>query len=150
MADAALDAAGPDYNVYVPVCNALSALGKVDAVKNVRQRFIQVLEKHLQQVPEDARARILLSGDYAEEGRVEDAMREATLAMTLRPNESAVLYNAACTFCSLNMKEAAIDALKKAYSAGMEDPVWTRRDPDLAMLHGDPEFERLFPDPDLS
>jgi len=150
MGEAALEAAGPDYNVYVPVCNALSALGKTDAVKNVRQRFIQVLEKHLQSVPEDARARILLSGDYAEEGRVDDAMREANLAMVLRPNEAAVLYNAACTFCSLNKKVEALDALGKAHAAGMSDPVWTRRDPDLASLHGDPEFERLFPDPDAA
>ena len=107
-----------------------------------------MLEKHLQVVPEDARARILLSGDYAEEGRVDDAMREANLAMVLRPNEAAVLYNAACTFCSLNKKDEALDALGKAHAAGMSDPVWTRRDPDLASLHGDPEFERLFPDPD--
>jgi hypothetical protein len=24
--------------------------------------------------------------------------------------------------------------------------VWTRRDPDLAILHGEPEFERLYPE----
>ena len=30
----------------------------------------------------------------------EDAMREANLAMVLRPNEATVLYNAACTFCN--------------------------------------------------
>jgi hypothetical protein len=24
--------------------------------------------------------------------------------------------------------------------------VWTRRDPDLMLLHGDPEFERLYPE----
>ena len=116
----------------------------------MRQRFIQVLEKHLQEVPEDACARILLSGDYAEEGRVEDAMREANLAMVLRPNEAAVLYNAACMFCGLNKKAEALDALAKAHRAGGTDAVWTRRDPDLASLHGDPEFERLYPDPDAA
>ena len=51
--------AGQDYNVYVPVTNALRALGKTEALNNVRQRFIDTLEKHLQHVPEDARARIL-------------------------------------------------------------------------------------------
>ena len=146
MSEAALESAGPDYNVYVPVCNALSALGKTDAVKNVRQRFIQTLEAHLQQVPEDARARILLSGDYAEQGRVEDAMREANLAMVLRPNEAAVLYNAACTFCSLNKIDEALDALTRAHRVGMTDPTWARRDPDLAPLHGNPEFEKLYPE----
>ncbi len=148
IGEAALDSAGPDYNVYVPVVNALTALGKMDGAKNVRQRFVQVLEKHLQEVPEDARARILLASNYADENRVEEAMREANLAMVLRPDEAAVLYNAACMFCGLNKKEEALDALSKCHRAGGTDPVWTRRDPDLAGLHGEPEFERLFPDPD--
>ncbi len=79
---------------------------------------------------------------------MEEAIREANLAMVLRPDEAAVLYNAACMFCGLNKKEEALDALAKCHRAGGTDPVWTRRDPDLAALHGDPEFERLFPDPD--
>ena len=41
-----------------------------------------------------------------------------------------------------------MDALTKAYNAGLSDPAWTRLDPDLASLHSEPEFERLFPDPD--
>jgi non-specific serine/threonine protein kinase len=150
IGEAALDAAGPDYNVYVPVGNALSALGKVEAVRNHNQRFIQVLEKHLHEVPEDARARILLSVKYAGDERIDEAMREANLAMVLRPDEAAVLYNAACMFCGLNKKAEALDALTKCHAAGGTDPVWTRRDPDLASLHGDPEFERLFPDPDAA
>ncbi len=150
LAEEALEAAGDDYNVYVPVTNALNALGKADASKNVNQRFMQVLEKHLQNIPEDARARILLASSYAEEERVEDAMREANLAMVLRPDEAVVLYNAACTFCTLNKRAEALDALTKAHRAGWSDPVWTRRDPDLAGLHGEPEFERLYPDPDAA
>ena len=39
----------------------------------------------------------------------------------------------------------AMTALKKAWDAGYRNPVWTRQDPDLAKLHGDPEFERLYP-----
>jgi len=35
-----------------------------------------------------------------------------------------------------------------AYSAGFTDANWARRDADLALLHGDPEFERLYPSSD--
>jgi non-specific serine/threonine protein kinase len=145
LAEEALEGAGNDYNVYIPIMNSLGALGKADAVRNVRLRLLQTLENHLREVPEDARARILLSGMYGQEGRVEDAVREANLAMVLRPNEATVLYNAACTFCNIGRKADAIEALRKAWEAGFRDADWTRRDPDLSLLHGDPEFEKLYP-----
>ncbi len=145
IADVALEASGEDYNAYVPVMNSLSALGKDDALKNIRQRLIAALENHLKKVPEDARARILLGGHYAEVNRIDDAVRETNLAITLRPNEAVVLYNAACNYCLLKRKQDAIDALRKAWDAGFKDPGWARRDPDLAMLHGDPEFDRMYP-----
>ena len=84
---------------------------------------------------------------YSQEHRIDDAIRETNLAMTLRPNEATVLYNAACTFANLDRRAEAIEALRKAWEAGYRDAEWTRRDPDLAGLHDDPEFERLFPAP---
>ncbi len=36
-------------------------------------------------------------------------------------------------------------ALSLSRRWGWKDEVWTRSDPDLAILHGDPEFDRLFP-----
>src|ERR1700676_1019627 len=143
--DVALEASGEDYNAYVPIMNALNALGKYEVNKNILQRCSAALENHLAQVPEDARARILLGSNYAELNRVEDAMRETTMAMTLRANEASILYNAACVFCLLKKKLEALDALRKAYDAGFKDPNWARRDPDMALLLGDPEFERLYP-----
>ncbi len=145
MADAALEASGTDYNVYVPITNALDALGKKDALDQFRQREIETLELHLRTVPEDARARLLLAADYAALGRPEEAMREANLGIALRPNEANVLYNAACVFCQLGRKDEGMAALHKAYNAGFIDPDWVRRDPDLSLLHGDPEFEKLYP-----
>jgi serine/threonine protein kinase/tetratricopeptide (TPR) repeat protein len=148
MAEDAITASGEDYNIYVPIVNALGALGKGEARRAFTQRRTQFLEAHLKKVPEDARARVLLANDYAESGRTEDAMREAALAMALRPNEATVLYNAACVYCHLNRKAEAMDALRKAWEAGFKDPSWTRRDPDLELLRGEPEFEQLYPSSD--
>jgi serine/threonine protein kinase/Tfp pilus assembly protein PilF len=146
VAESAIEASGEDYNVYVPILNSLGAMGKEEAKRNMTQRRMAALENHLKQVPEDARARILLAGDYADLERVEDALRELNLALTLRANEASILYNAACTYCGLQRKPEALDALGKAWEAGFRDSVWARRDPDLTLLHGDPEFERLYPE----
>ena len=145
--DVAMEVSGEDYNIYVPIANALSALGKAEACRNVLMRRVAALENHLREVPEDARARVLLGCDYAELGRVEDAIRETNLATTLRANEASILYNAACTYCFLKRKPEALETLRKAYESGFKDAVWARRDPDLALLHGDPEFERMYPEP---
>lgn len=143
--EAALEVSGEDYNVYVPIANALGAIGKKDEHRNLLFRRIGALENHLKQVPEDARARVLMATDYAELGRVEDAIRELNLAITLRANEASILYNAACTFAILKRKREAMDTIKKAWEAGFKDSVWARQDPDLAFLHDEPEFLRLYP-----
>jgi non-specific serine/threonine protein kinase len=146
VAETAIKASGEDFNVYVPIENALGALGKQEQRRNVLQLSIQALETHLRKMPEDARARTILAVDYAETGRTEDAEREANLAMVLRPNEATVLYNVACVLCGLGKTGDAMEALKKAWDAGYRDPDWVRRDPDLASLHDLDEFQRLYPE----
>jgi serine/threonine protein kinase len=145
VADIALDASGEDYNCYVPITNALAAMGKQEALRNTRQRMAVALENHLKQVPEDARARILLAAQYAAMERVDDAIRETNFAVALRSNEATVLYNAACVFSVLKRKPEAMEALKKAWNAGFKDAEWARRDSELSLLHGDSEFEQLYP-----
>jgi len=146
IAEAAIEASGEDYNVYVPIINALGAMKKPDSRRSMIQRTIVALENQLKHVPEDARARVLLGAYYADLGREEDALRELNLAVTLRANEASILYNAACVFCLLKKKPEALDALRKAWEAGSKDSVWARRDPDLSILHGEPEFERMYPE----
>lgn len=51
---------------------------------------------------------ILLAADYAELDRVEDAIKELNLAITLRANEASILYNAACTYALLKRKGEAL------------------------------------------
>src|SRR5436190_2613709 len=64
VAETAIEASGEDYNVYIPIGNAYGAMGKVEAQRNMMLRRIVAFENHLKQVPEDARARVLLGADY--------------------------------------------------------------------------------------
>jgi serine/threonine protein kinase len=146
IAETAVQSSGEDYNVYIPILNSLGALGKDELCRSFHQRRILAMEKHLMKVPEDARARVLLSTSYAEMGRVEDASREMQFAIGLRPNDASMLYNCGCTYAKLGKKPEAIESLRRAWEAGFKDVTWARRDPDLALLHGEPEFERLYPE----
>ena len=145
MAETAVQMSGEDYNMYTPIANALGALGKTELLHHWQQRRVQLLETHLRKVPEDVRARVMLGNDYASLDRVDDALREVNLAVGFRPDDASVLYNAACCYCLMNKKAEAIDALAQAHAAGFRDSDWARRDPDLALLQGDPEFDRLYP-----
>jgi tetratricopeptide (TPR) repeat protein len=141
----ALAHAGENYNTTIPIHNALGALGKKDMLVNYMFREIAIFEEQLKKAPEDARARVLLAGNYATQGRLEEAKHELDLAMALRPDDTMILYNSACTFCAMQKPDEAIVALRKAWEAGYRNPIWTRQDPDLATLHGNPEFEKLYP-----
>lgn len=69
------------------------------------------------------------------------------MAMALRPDDAMILYNTACAYCAMNNAKDAMNAIRKAWESGYRNATWTRQDPDLSLLHGDPEFERLYPAP---
>ena len=145
LLDRAVEANGDDYNVYVPYTNCLDRLGKNALARRFREMEMLVLERQLEMVPEDVRARGLLAADYANVGRTDDAIRQAEMAVALRPNDSSVLYNAACTYGVLEKKKEALELLRRAKAAGYSNENWIHEDPDLKCLHGDPEFTALFP-----
>lgn len=146
----ALSHAGENYNTVMPIHNALGALGKKDALMNFVHRELAVYEEALKKTPEDARVRVLLAGNYAMLGRFDEAKREADMAMALRPDDAMILYNTACAYCGMDNAKDAMTALKKAWEAGYTNSTWTRQDPDLALLHGNPEFERIYPAADAT
>jgi len=143
LAEKAIQANEDDYNVYIPYINSLQGLERKDLADLLRHGQMRVLERQLEQVPEDVRARILLASDYADSGRESDSIRHLQTAVALRPSDSNVLYNAACTYAQLQKKAEALEMLRKAIASGYQRLEWARRDPDLACLHDDPEFLRL-------
>ncbi|MCU1285338.1 MAG: serine/threonine protein kinase with repeat [Acidobacteriales bacterium] len=142
---AALEANGDDYNTYVPYINALDSLGHKEECSALISKQVEVLEKQLLTNPEDVRARNLVATRYEQQGRLEDAEREMNLAISFRPNDPGILYNAACMYALRGNKQQALQILTRAQAAGFHDSNWARRDPDLASLHGEPEFERIYP-----
>jgi serine/threonine protein kinase/Flp pilus assembly protein TadD len=147
LVERAIEANGDDYNTYIPYTNALERMGLTDRAHHFRGMEVLILERQLETVPEDVRARILLAADYANLGRKDDAIRHAEMAVALRPSDANVLYNAACTFGVLRRKSEALAMIRRAKDAGYANTDWPRIDPDLACIHDDPEFKSLFPTP---
>lgn len=143
IADKAMEVNGDDYNLYIPYYNALQRMGQTERAHAVAVRHTSVLERQLELNPDDIRARILLAARYAELQRGEEAVQHLQVAAALRPNDTNVLYNAACTYGLLQRKREALDTLKQALEAGFGNIDWAARDPDLVCLHNDPEFLAL-------
>ena len=67
----------------------------------------------------------------------------AKIAVAMRPSDANILYNAACTYGLLGMKREALDAFRRSVEAGYFNTAWCTQDPDLKILHEDPEFKKL-------
>ncbi len=143
LAEQAMEANGDDYNMYIPLVNMLERMGQMEQARKIRERMSRVLQQQIELVPEDVRARILLSSHYAILGDELAATRELQIAVALRPNDSNILYNAACTYGLFQNKQKALEMLQKALAAGYHNFDWITRDADLACLRDDPEFKRI-------
>jgi serine/threonine protein kinase/Flp pilus assembly protein TadD len=146
IADRAIAASGDDYNVYIPLANVMERLGRAEKLDELRRLQRQTLDRHLETVPEDVRARILRASLLASTGDRDGAVREIRKALELRPDDTNILYNAACVYGVLERKADALVLLRRLKDAGILNVDWARRDPDLACLHQDPEFRALLGD----
>jgi len=143
IAERAVRANGDDYNLYIPLYNAMENLGQRKEYKEMLELHGRVLQQQLDMVPEDVRARILLASVCAQLGDAERSMKELDKAVALRPNDSTILYNAACAYACLGRKPEALATLQQAVAHGYHNLDWMSRDADLVCLHEDPEFQLL-------
>jgi serine/threonine protein kinase len=143
LAESALEIVSSDYNALIPLINSFELLGRMADAERLRRREKEVLELQLRQFPDDVRARILLAADLAYLGQPEEAVLHVRIAVAMRPTDSNVLYNAACTYGSLAMKADALEMFQRCIKSGYSNAAWAINDPDLKILHDDPEFKNL-------
>jgi non-specific serine/threonine protein kinase len=143
IVEQALEANGDDYNTYIPFLMSLERLERKVEAGRVRERYMRALERQLELVPDDVRARILLAVQYAGTGRGDDAVTQLERAVHMRPDDGNTLYNAACVLGVLGRKSETLDMLRRALAAGYANYDWVQRDPDLAIVHDDPDFKAL-------
>jgi len=143
LAESAMEIVGNDYNALIPLINSLERLGRMADAERLRTREREVLGEQLQRFPDDVRARILLACDLAMLGQNDEAIQHIKIAMAMRPTDANILYNAACAYGQLRMKSEALSAFRRCVKAGYHNALWATKDPDLEILHDDPEFQKL-------
>ena len=143
LAERAIEVSGDDYNVYAAFNNTFKKLGDREREKRFRSKHIRTLEWHLEWAPENVRARVLLACCLASLGETDRAIVEVEAAIAAAPTDASTLINAACAYGMLGEGAKALSLLKRAVANGYWHFDLIARDPDFAILHGEPEFEAL-------
>lgn len=151
-------ALGPDHPDVAVALNNLATLytdeHKYDRAESLFQRSLRIREKALgSNHPEVAESLDNLATVYQDEGQYARAeeLHEKSLGIRKEalgphhPDVAESFYNLACVKARQGKRSEALAFLRQAVSDGGGRP-WMRsiaKDPDLASLHGDAEFERL-------
>jgi tetratricopeptide (TPR) repeat protein len=76
----------------------------------------------------------ILGDDYTKRGHFTQGLKIDEILAELRPEDSLVQYNLACSHSLTNQMEKAVEALQRAIELGYKDFKWLSEDPDLAKL----------------
>ena len=132
-----------DYQAPVLLAQAYDSLGNTAEAESWYRRGVQILGERMDLNPDDTRALILGGVSLARLGERERAMDMAKRALAVDPDDSALLYNVACVYASLNENDDAIEILERAVDRGFGQREWIETDPDLASLRGTPRYEAI-------
>ena len=132
-----------DYQSPALLSPVYMSLGrKADAEANYR-RALQIIEKHVDLHPDDARALYFGAGALCQLGEKKRGLEWADRALMMDPDDPSVLYNVACVYSLLGELEKAIDCLEKSITSGMGQKEWIEHDSDLDALRSHPRFQAL-------
>jgi serine/threonine protein kinase/Flp pilus assembly protein TadD len=131
------------YNAHNDLLQTYDRMGKKDKFSDELKTVLNFYPQYLSECPDDARAHMYYAVHLAMVGRNEDAKVEGKRALELNPEDSLMMYNAACLYSRLGDKRLAVETLKNAVAGGQEDFEWIKRDPDLNNIREEPEFKTL-------
>jgi tetratricopeptide (TPR) repeat protein len=104
---------------------------------------ISFMEGVIKRDPTYIEALQILGDNYTRRGRFAEGLRIDERLSRLRPDDSLVHYNLACSYSLTDQFDLAAEALETAINLGYRDFEWMRKDPDLKKLHAQPEYKRI-------
>jgi tetratricopeptide (TPR) repeat protein len=104
---------------------------------------ILFLEGVLRREPSYIEALQILGDDYTRRGRYADGLKIDERLCRLRPEDSVVHYNLACSYSLTQQIELAIEALEAAINLGYRDFKSLETDPDLKNLREHAGYKKI-------
>src|SRR6266700_442295 len=132
-----------DYQSAALIAAVLRQLGRSDDAQRAEQLAIESINRHLELHAEEARALSLGAIILARLGEVKRSKQWNERAMSLAPDDDAILYNASCVFAVLGEEDQALAGLQRAIEAGLAGGDWVSQDPDWERLRDHPRFQAL-------
>src|SRR5882672_10236866 len=132
-----------DYQALMLMQAPLKGLGRPEEAAAALRRGLQVVEKHLELNPDDARALYLGGGALVQVGERARGLEWARRAQAIDPDDPGVLYNVACVYSFLGQPDDAFACLEKSIRNGFGHREWLENDSDLDPLRADPRFQAL-------
>jgi serine/threonine protein kinase/Flp pilus assembly protein TadD len=132
-----------DYQAVSLLVPVYHGLGRPAEAATTERRALQLVEKHTESHPDDARSLYLGAGILARVGEHGKSYEWATRALAIDPEETSILYNVACVYALLGRTEDALRCLAKVMEHGTFFKNWAAKDSDLDSLRSDPRFHAL-------
>ena len=122
--------------------------GNEDEARNVLDRAIGLMRERLERTPGVALWWAELGGWLSNRGQLQEAERVIQKALTLAPNDGAVMVQAAHAYFGIGDRDACLRCLRGAKAAGYGFGELARSI-EFAPLREDPEFRQLIEDVSL-
>jgi tetratricopeptide (TPR) repeat protein len=104
---------------------------------------ISFMEGVIRRDPDYIEALQILGDDYTRRGRFSDGLKIDEHLAKIKPRDSLVHYNLACSYSLTDQVERAAECLERALSLGYRDFKWLAEDPDLDNLRQHPDYKKI-------
>ena len=133
-----------DYQALSLLGTIYADLGRANEAKTAFETAYQVVQKHVEMYPDDARAFYMGALSAIALDELEPAEIWVKRALEIDPEDPLILYNVGCVYARLGKTDQALDCLERTVAhGGTGHRGWMRNDGDLVSLRGHPRFEAM-------